>query len=208
LTAAFKPDNCIERYIIRGGHFESPAAFPHLTTKENQMPATAAMPDRLKSPAAATLTPHLVCRDAAGAIEFYRRGFGAEELRVIRAPGGNVLHAALRIGDAIFFLNEEFPAFGSKSPQALGGTPVTLHLHVKDCDAVFDRAVRAGCTVRMPLADMFWGDRYGVLADPYGHAWSVATTVRQLTTEEMQRNAAAACAGMNQKSEGCPAADC
>jgi uncharacterized glyoxalase superfamily protein PhnB len=164
------------------------------------------MPAAPKAATATTLTPHLVCRDAAGAIEFYKRAFGADEMRVIRAPDGNVLHAALLINGAMFFLSEEFPAFGSKSPQGLGGTPVTLHLHVKDCDAVFERAVRGGCTVRMPLADMFWGDRYGVLADPYGHAWSVATTVRQLTTEEMQRNAAAACAGMNGDHEGCPGA--
>ena len=168
------------------------------------MPATATMPDRPTAPAATMLTPHLVCRDASAAIQFYKRAFGAEEMRVIRAPDGNVLHAALLVGGAMFFLSEEVPAFGSKSPQALGGTPVTLHLHVKDCDAVFDRAVRAGCAVRMPLADMFWGDRYGVLVDAYGHTWSIATTVRQLTTDEMQRNAAAACAGMNQKTEGCP----
>jgi uncharacterized glyoxalase superfamily protein PhnB len=170
------------------------------------MTATASMADRLKSPAATTLTPHLVCRDAASAIEFYRRAFGAEEMRVIRAPDGKILHAALLIGGAMFFLNEEFPAFGSKGPQTLGGTPVMLHLHVEDCDAVFDRAARAGCAVRMPLADMFWGDRYGVLVDPFGHTWSVATTVRELTTEQMQSNAAAACAAMNGDRGGCEGA--
>jgi uncharacterized glyoxalase superfamily protein PhnB len=170
------------------------------------MTATATMPERPKAPSITTLTPHLVCRDAAAAIKFYRSAFGAEEVRVIRAPDGKILHAALLVGGATFFLAEEFPAFGSRSPQALGGTPVTLHLHVDDCDAVFERAVAAGCTVRMPLADMFWGDRYGVLTDPHGHSWSIATTVRQLTTEEMQRNAAAACAGMEQAGEGCPGA--
>jgi uncharacterized glyoxalase superfamily protein PhnB len=170
------------------------------------MTATATLPAAPESATGTLLTPPLVCRDAPGAIEFYKRAFGAGEMRVIRAPDGKVLHAALLVGGAMFFLNEEFPAFGSRSPQALGGTPVMLHLHVSDCDAVFERAVRAGCTVRMPLADMFWGDRYGVLVDPYGHTWSIATTVRQLTTEEMQRNAAAACGGMNQGGEGRPGA--
>jgi uncharacterized glyoxalase superfamily protein PhnB len=147
------------------------------------------------------ITPHLVCRDAAGAIEFYKRALGAREMRVIRAPGGGVMHAALTLGEnasGMFFLADECPEFGSRSPQGLGGTPVTLHLHVMDCDAFFDRAVAAGCTVRVPLQNMFWGDRYGVLADPYGHTWSVATNVEQVSDDEMQRRAAA-CAGEMQK---------
>jgi uncharacterized glyoxalase superfamily protein PhnB len=158
------------------------------------MPATATQPKTsATAPAAAAttlLTPHLVCRDPAGAIEFYKRAFGAEEMRVVRTPDGSVMHAALTVGGAMFFLAPECAEFGSRSPQVLGGTPVTLNLHVKDCDAFFERAVAAGCAVRMPLADMFWGDRYGVLADPYGHAWSIATTVRHVSQEELERGAA------------------
>ncbi len=169
------------------------------------MPATAAMP-RMTKPTAtsAMLTPHLVCRDATGAIEFYRRAFGAEVMRVVKTPDGGVLHAALLIRGAMFFLCDEFPPFGSRGPEALGGTPVTLHLHVHDVDAVFERAVEAGCSVRMPPQDMFWGDRYGVLTDPYGHAWSVATTVREVTDEELQQGAAACGEAMKGKTDGCP----
>jgi PhnB protein len=168
------------------------------------MPATATTPKAPKAPATAAdilLTPSLVCRDAAGAIEFYKRAFGAEEMRVIRTPDGRVMHAALTVGGAMVFLGEECVEFGSRSPQALGGSPVSLCLHVTDCDAVFARAVAAGCTVRMPPADMFWGDRFGVLSDPYGHVWSVATNVRKLTDEEIQKGAAAAAAQMQPELE-------
>lgn len=167
------------------------------------MTATATAPETKRAAAATTavLTPHLVCRDVAGAIEFYKRAFGAREMRVVRTPDGGIMHAALTIGGAVLFLADECPAFGSQSPQGLGGTPVTLHLHVADCDAVFDRAVAAGCTVRMPLADMFWGDRYGVLADPYGHAWSIATSVREVSHEEMERGAAECGEQMKQELE-------
>ncbi len=139
-----------------------------------------------------TVTPHLTCRNASEAVEFYRNAFGAEPVTVLRTPDGRVLHAALTMDGATFFLHDEFPEHGGHSPQALGGSPVVLHLQVADCDAVFERAVAAGCEVRMPLEEMFWGDRYGVIADPYGHNWSVATTVRQVTPEEMQQ-ALAAC---------------
>ena len=170
------------------------------------MPATATMPQTSKPTATtAMLTPSLVCRDASGAIEFYRRAFDAKPMRVVKTPDGSVLHAALLIGGSMLFLTEEHPEFGSRSPAALGGTPVTLHLHVHDCDAVFRRAVDAGCTVRMPPQDMFWGDRYAVLSDPYGHTWSVATTIREVTDEEIQRGAAACGEAMKQKAEGCPA---
>ena len=163
------------------------------------MSATATLPPTPKTVTATMLTPHLVCRDAAAAIEFYKRAFGADEMRVVRTPDGGVMHAALTIGQAMFFLAGECPEFGSRSPQALGGTPVTLHLHVADCDAVFDRAVRAGCTARMPLQDMFWGDRYGVLSDPFGHTGSVATTLRHVSDEEMQKGAAACADHMKQE---------
>ena len=165
------------------------------------MPATATRPETPKSATAVMITPHLVCRDAASAIEFYKRALGADEMRVIRAPGGGVMHAAMTLGEngsAMFFLADECPEFGNRSPLGLGGTPVTMHVHVKDCDAFFERAITAGCTVRMPLQNMFWGDRYGVLSDPYGHTWSVATNVEQVSDDEMQRRAAA-CAGEMQK---------
>ena len=137
--------------------------------------------------ATTTLTPHICCRNASEAAEFYQKAFGAEVLRMQRTPDGRVLHGALSIDGAQFFIVDEFPEYGGKSPQSLGGSPMTLHLHVPDCDAVFNRAVEAGCEVRMPLEDQFWGDRYGIVADPYGHKWSIATTVRQVTPEEMQQ---------------------
>jgi len=134
-----------------------------------------------------TLTPYLCCRNAAEAIEFYRKAFGAEPMMTLRLPDGRIMHAALELNGAHFMLAEEFPEYGGSSPQALGGTPVALHLNVPDCDAVFQRAVDAGCQVRMPLQDMFWGDRYGLVVDPYGHQWSIATHQRQVSVEEMQQ---------------------
>lgn len=139
------------------------------------------------SEATTTLTPHLACRNASEAVEFYQKAFGAEPITLLQLPDGRVLHAALSIEGAVFFLADEFPEEGGQSPQSLGGSPVTLHLQVPDCDAMFQRAVEAGCEVRMPPEDMFWGDRYGVVADPYGHKWSIATTVRQVSPEEMQQ---------------------
>jgi uncharacterized glyoxalase superfamily protein PhnB len=134
-----------------------------------------------------SLTPHLVCRGAAQAIEFYGRAFGAIELFRMPGPGpdGKLIHASVRIGDSQLFLLDEMPEHGVHSPQALKGTPVTLHLQVEDADAEFARAVQAGATVTMPLADMFWGDRYGCVADPFGHRWSIATHVRDVSPEEM-----------------------
>src|SRR5688500_9868278 len=109
---------------------------------------------------ATTLTPHLVCRGAAGAVDFYRKAFGAEALGVHALPDGRVMHAALSINGATFFLCDEFPEAESLGPLSIGGSPVQLHLHVPDCDAVFKRAIEAGCKVGMPLEDQFWGDRY------------------------------------------------
>jgi PhnB protein len=96
------------------------------------------------------------------------------------------MHAALDFGDSPLYLVDEFPECGGTSPQSLGGSPVTLDLHVPDCDALYERAVAAGCTVVMPLEDMFWGDRYGMVADPYGHRWSIATTKRHVGPDELQ----------------------
>jgi len=121
------------------------------------------------------LSPHLVCDGAADAIAFYANAFGAEEL--IRLPGenGRLMHAAITINGSSVMLVDENREYGLLGPKALGGTPVTIHLIVPDADAAYDRAVRAGATPRMPVADMFWGDRYGVLEDPFGHLWSLAT---------------------------------
>ena len=136
--------------------------------------------------ATTTVTPHLCCRNAVEAVDFYSKAFGAEVQHVMKGPDGKLMHASLSIRGAAIMLCDEFLEHGATSPLALNGSAVVLHLHVPDCDAVFQRAVDAGCEVRMPLQDMFWGDRYGVLRDPYGHKWSVSTTVRQVSPEEMQ----------------------
>jgi PhnB protein len=137
-----------------------------------------------------TLTPHLVVKGASQAIEFYKKAFGAEEIGRAAGPDGkSLMHADLRIGDSRLFLVDEFPEMDCRGPQSIGGTPVTIHMYVEDVDAAFNKAVAAGAQVRMPLADMFWGDRYGVLADPFGHAWSLATHKEDLTPEEIDRRA-------------------
>lgn len=138
-----------------------------------------------------TLIPHLCCRNAEQAVEFYQKAFGAEPVGVFRMPNGAVFHAALRVCGSMFYIAPECPAPGGVSPLGLGGTPVTLHLQVADCDAVFDQAVAAGCQPVMPLEEMFWGDRYGMVVDPFGHRWSIATTVRKVSQEELQQAAAA-----------------
>ena len=143
-----------------------------------------------------TLTPHLVVKGASQAIEFYKRAFGAEEIsRVLGPDGKSLMHAELKIGDSRLFLVDEFPEMDCRGPQSIGGTPVTIHVYVEDVDAAFSKAVAAGAQVRMPLADMFWGDRYGVLADPFGHAWSLATHKEDLTPEEISERAQAAMSG-------------
>lgn len=133
-----------------------------------------------------TVTPHLICENAAAAIDFYQRAFGAQELSRLAGPNGRIMHASIRIGDSVIMLNDEFPDWGALGPNALNGTPVTIHLYVEDADALFNRATQAGAKVKLPLTDMFWGDRYGQLEDPCGHRWSIATHVRDVTPEEMR----------------------
>lgn len=141
-----------------------------------------------------TVTPHLVCSGAADAIEFYKKAFNATELGRVPAPqGSTLLHASIRIGDSVVMLVDEFPQCGSVSPKTLKGTPVTIHLYVEDVDSFAAQAVDAGATVVMPVQDMFWGDRYGVLEDPFGHRWSVATHTRDVGEEELKEAAASAC---------------
>ena len=135
------------------------------------------------------LIPHLVCDGCAAAIEFYKKAFGAKEIsRMPAADGKRIMHAEINIGGRPLFLNDDFPEFcggKSQSPKGLGGTPVTIHRYVQDCDAAIDRAREAGATVKMPPQDMFWGDRYGVVVDPFGHQWSIATHLRDLTPQQI-----------------------
>ena len=134
-----------------------------------------------------TVTPHLICAGAADAIEFYKQAFGAVELSRALGPDGKVMHASMRIGDSVIMLNDEFPEWGSFGAKHFKGSPVTIHLYVENADASFDQAVRAGAKVTMPLDDMFWGDRYGKLEDPFGHQWSIGTHIRDVSPEEMQK---------------------
>lgn len=133
-----------------------------------------------------TLTPSITVRDAARAIEFYKKAFGAVEKGVMKGPDGKVMHAELRIGDSLFMLADEFPEFGSLSPQSVGGSGSGLHIYVEDVDSAFDRAIGAGGVVEMPVANMFWGDRFGKLVDPFGHKWSIATHTRDMSMEEIE----------------------
>ncbi len=140
-----------------------------------------------------TVTPHLVCAGAADAIEFYKKAFNAVELGKVPGPEGKLLHALIRIGDSPVMLVDEFPAHNSFGPKSLKGSPVTIHLYVQDVEAVFNQAVAAGAKITMPVADMFWGDRYGLLEDPFGHHWSIATHVRDVNPAELQKQARKAC---------------
>ncbi|RAP64653.1 glyoxalase [Achromobacter sp. HZ01] len=137
-----------------------------------------------------TLTPHIVCEGAAQAIDFFKKAFNAQEITRLAGPNGKVMHAAVRIGDSVLMLMDDFPEWGSLGPKALKGTPVTLHLYVEDVDAAIKQAVAAGAQVTMPPADMFWGDRYGQVVDPYGHRWSIATHKFDLTPDEIRENMA------------------
>lgn len=138
-----------------------------------------------------TLTPHLVCRDAAAAIDFYRQAFGAEEVMRIPNPDGKLMHAAVTIDGAMLMLMDEMTDIGALSPLSLGGSPVTLHVSVPDADAAIARAEAAGATVTMPAADMFWGDRYGQVRDPFGHSWSLAHPLRETAMSEADLREAA-----------------
>lgn len=137
-----------------------------------------------------TITPHLVVRGVAAAVDFYRRAFGAQELLRNPAPDGkSIMHCELLLGNSRFFVNDEFPAHGVLSPLSLGGSPVTLHLYVADVDAMFRQAVAAGAKVLMPVADCFWGDRFGILEDPFGHRWSIASRLEDLSPADLQKRA-------------------
>lgn len=152
-------------------------------------PPVKPIPDGMRS-----ITPHLVCRDAGAAIAFYQKAFGAEALARLPGKDGKLLHAMIRIGDSNLMLVDEYPEWGSFGPLALKGSPVTIHLYVEDVDAAVARAVAAGARVTLPVADMFWGDRYGKLEDPFGHQWSVASHTRDVSPEELQAEMEKQCA--------------
>jgi len=136
------------------------------------------------------ITPHLIVKEAARAIEFYAKALGAVELYRVQAPDGQrVWFCELLLGDSRFFLVDEFPEQHAFSPSTLGGTPVVLHVYVPDVDAAWARAVSAGMSIEMPLANFFWGDRYGSLRDPFGHHWGLASRIEDLTPQEIQRRA-------------------
>ena len=144
-----------------------------------------------------TLTPHLIVRDADQAIEFYKKAFGAELMGdVARMPNGKVMHAQIRIGDSYLMLNDEMPEYGALSPASGGSSSVTIHIYTSDVDSAFKRATDAGAQVKMPLADQFWGDRYGVVSDPSGHKWSLATHVKDISQDEMRKGMTEAMAKM------------
>lgn len=144
------------------------------------------------------LVPHLVVDGAAKALEFYAKAFGAEETCRMPSPDGRLMHAEMTIGDQTIFLCDDFPEYcggKSRTPTALGGSTVTIHRYVKDCDAAIAKAEKAGASVLMPAEDMFWGDRYGSVTDPFGHTWSFATHIKDMTPEEMAEAGKAAFGG-------------
>ena len=147
-----------------------------------------------------TVTPMILFKDARKAIDFYQRAFGAKELMVMPGPDGRgVMHAELQIGTSIVMLGEENPQQPCKSAETFGGSPVSFYLYLDDVDAAFQTAVKAGATVQMPVAEMFWGDRIGTVQDPFGYSWTVATHVKDLTTEEIRQGAQAFYAEMAEK---------
>ena len=144
-----------------------------------------------------TATPYLTLKGAAQAIDFYKRAFGARELERMSGPDGtSVMHAEIKIGDSVLMLSDEFPQSGSQSPETLGGTTSAVFLYVPDVDAAFKRALDAGAKGVMPPADMFWGDRFAKLVDPFGHQWAMATHKEDLSPEEIRKRGAAAMAAM------------
>jgi PhnB protein len=144
-----------------------------------------------------TLTPTLAVEDATAAIEFYKQAFGAKERFVMAGPDNTIGHAELEIGDSVIMLGDPMPQSPYKPPNEVGAATSGLHVYVEDVDAVVDQAVKAGATIRMPIEDMFWGDRYGTVSDPFGHVWGIATHKEDVPPEEMAERAKVAMAGMS-----------
>jgi len=141
-------------------------------------------------PVAASVSPYIIVEDSRAAIEFYKNAFGAEELGLLETPDGKVIHAAVKINGTTIMMNDDFPEYNdgkSSTPTALGGTPVTIHLTVPNVDDWFQRAVDAGASIEMPLEDQFWGDRFGVIKDPFGHQWSLGQPVKVVDPEELKK---------------------
>ncbi len=134
-----------------------------------------------------SITPYLIVNNAANAIDFYKKIFGAKEVMRMQQPGGKVAHAELKVGDAKFMLADEHPEMNAHSPQAYGGSPVSIHLYVKDVDTIFARAISAGAKLIRPVDNMFYGDRCGTLEDPYGHKWHVSTHIEDVTPAKMKK---------------------
>lgn len=145
-----------------------------------------------------TTTPSLVVSDSKKAIDFYKKAFDAIEIYQMPTPDGKVMHAMIQIGDSFVMMSDEFPHMGTRAPTTIGGTPVTIHLYVKDADKIFNQAVKNGAIPIMPVIDMFWGDRYGVIIDPFGHSWSIATHKKDMSSEEMISASKAFMAKQNQ----------
>jgi len=143
-----------------------------------------------------SITPAIVVRNADQAIEFYKKAFGAQEVSRMLGPDRKVAHAELKIGDSILMLSDEFPGSPCESPQKLGGTTATLHLYVQDVDSAFQQAITAGGKENMPVQDMFWGDRYGRVLDPFGHVWGILTHKEDVSPQEMEKRAQTAFAQM------------
>ena len=146
-------------------------------------------------------TPYLTLNDSARAIDFYKRAFNAQEVMRMAAPNGKIGHAEIRIGDSVIMLGDEMPGSTTRSPQSLGGTASGIFLYVDNADVVFNQAVAAGAQVEAPLENMFWGDRYGRLKDPFGHSWSVATHIEDVAPEEMSKRMKEAVAKMSRRTE-------
>jgi PhnB protein len=143
-----------------------------------------------------TVTPYLAVDDAADAIEYYKKAFGAKERMRMKAPDGKIGHAEIEIGDSLVMLSDPFPQASTRPPKELGGTSASVFLYVEDVDAVVKQAVDSGATITMEVADQFWGDRFGTVTDPFGHLWSIATHVEDLTEEEIAERGKAAMAAM------------
>ncbi len=147
-----------------------------------------------------TITAGLIVKGGKKAIEYYKTAFGAQVLSVMNGPDGqSVMHAELKIGDTKIYVGDENPDMGAVSPQTLGGSPVSLNIYTEDCDAMFKRAIAAGATVKMPLENMFWGDRYGKITDPFGHHWGIATHIEDVSEPEMAKRGKDWMAGMAKK---------
>lgn len=162
------------------------------------------MPTKAKKPIPQgfrSVTPYLTLNDAARALDFYKRAFGAQEVMRMDAPGGKIGHAEIKIGDSMIMLSDEMPGGDCRSPKSLGGTTAGIFLYVENVDEFFKQAVSAGAQAEEQPADMFWGDRFGRLKDPFGHSWSVATHVEDIAPAEMSKRMQDAMAKMGQPTQ-------